>query len=159
MTADAVNGAPARTPAPVRMPAPAPADEPPPFGADVIRLCTLQSQLARARTNQPDASARLRPTRRWHAEMERLLRVDGRTPEQVEQVIRWVDGHHFWAPNVLTVETLRKHFDRFAAAVNAERPPARDRGSDRRTRAAVAFAELLRPGAEEIEGRVVRDAT
>lgn len=132
--------------------------------AEVIRLCQLQSELARARTNQAPSSRRLRPTRRWHAEMDRLLRLDGWTPEQVEYVIRWVDRHSFWAPNVLSAESLRRHFDRFAAAINAEqRAPAAaphapaDRGAARRARAAAAFAELVRPAAIEAEGRVSRD--
>jgi hypothetical protein len=133
------------------------------FEADVIRLCRLQSELARARTGQPPASRRLRPTRRWHEEMERLLRLDGRSPEQVEYVIRWVDRHSFWAQNVLAPDALRRHFDRFAAAIAAESRPApaaasaaADRGAARRARAAVAFAALVQPGAE-IEGREARD--
>lgn len=133
------------------------------FDADVIRLCRLQSELARARTNQAPSSRRLRPTRRWHAEMDRLLRLDGWTPEQVEYVIRWVDRHSFWAPNVLSADTLRRHFDRFAAAINAEQRPAApvsptaapvDKGAARRARAAAAFADLMRPAAIEVEGRV-----
>lgn len=135
------------------------------FDAEVIRLCLLQSELARSRTNQAPSSRRLRPTRRWHAEMDRLLRLDGWTPEQVEYVIRWVDRHSFWAPNVLSAESLRRHFDRFAAAINAEqRAPSAaaphapsDRGAARRARAAAAFAELVRPAAIEAEGRVSRD--
>ncbi|MDO8187231.1 hypothetical protein Q5424_09285 [Conexibacter sp. JD483] len=138
------------------------------FDEHVIRLCRLQSELARARTNQASSSRRLLPTRRWHVAMDRLMRLDGWTPEQVEHVIRWVDRHSFWAPNVLTAEALRRHFDRFAAAINAERrgppPPAgpaaiHDRGAARRARAAAAFAELVRPAPviEQLEGSESRD--
>lgn len=145
---------------------PGPSAAEPEFGGEVIRLCELQSELARARTNQPASSRRLTPTRRWHAEMDRLIRVDGWSPEQVEYVIRWVDRHRFWAQNVLSADALRRHFDRFAAAINAEtRQPAAagggsgpaDRGADRRARAAAAFAELLAPAADDLEGSVVRD--
>jgi hypothetical protein len=139
------------------------------FDEQVIRLCRLQSDLARARTNQASSSRRLLPTRRWHVEMDRLLRLDGWTPEQVEHVIHWVDRHSFWAPNVLTAPALRRHFDRFAAAIHAERrgpPPSpagpaaiADRGAARRARAAAAFAELLRPApaVEQLEGSERRD--
>ncbi|MDO8209274.1 hypothetical protein [Conexibacter sp. CPCC 206217] len=131
------------------------------FDEHVVRLCRLQSELARARTKQAPTSRRLRPTRRWHTEMDRLMRLDGWTPEQVEHVIRWVDGHRFWAPNVLTADALRRHFDRFAAAINAEQRAARspapgpavtDRNAARRARAAAAFAELVRPAGAELEG-------
>lgn len=136
----------------------------PAVAADVIRLCRLQSDLARARTSQPPTSRRLRPTRRWHEEMDRLMRLDGRTPEQVEYVIRWVDRHGFWAQNVLAPDALRRHFDRFAAAIAAESRPGRapaptaagERGAARRARAAAAFAELVQPLAE-LEGRESRD--
>jgi hypothetical protein len=138
----------------------------PAYDADVVRLCQLQSELARARTGQAPSSRRLRPTRRWHAEMDRLMRLDGWSAEQVEYVIRWVDRHGFWAQNVLAPDALRRHFDRFAAAIQAEsrgsgRPaaaaassPSAERGAARRARAAAAFAELVRPaGGGELEGR------
>jgi len=135
----------------------------PAYDADVVRLCQLQSDLARARTGQSPTSKRLRPTRRWHAEMDRLMRLDGWSAEQVEYVIRWVDRHGFWAQNVLAPDALRRHFDRFAAAIHAEARgppsatgaaagPAAERGAARRARAAAAFAELVRP-AGELEGR------
>jgi hypothetical protein len=40
-----------------------------------------------------------------------MLRLDGRTPEQVANVIRWVQQDEFWMGNVLSMDTLREKFD------------------------------------------------
>jgi len=49
---------------------------------------------------------------RWARDMDRLLRLDGRTPERIEAVIRWCRADPFWSANILSPASLRKHFDR-----------------------------------------------
>ncbi|NLH40692.1 MAG: hypothetical protein GX448_02540 [Planctomycetes bacterium] len=49
---------------------------------------------------------------RWARDMDRLLRLDGRTPERIEAVIRWCRTDPFWSANILSPASLRKHFDR-----------------------------------------------
>jgi hypothetical protein len=41
-----------------------------------------------------------------------MLRIDGRTPRQVADLIRWVQHDEFWMANVLSMDTLREKFDR-----------------------------------------------
>ena len=49
--------------------------------------------------------------KRWHDAMDRLIRLDGYTPEQIRQVIDWSQGNEFWAPNILSAPKLREKFD------------------------------------------------
>ncbi len=74
----------------------------------VHRLCDLHCELVNERT------ARRKPYRvtdEWLVEMERLIRIDGRSVEEVERAIRWVHADPFWAPNILSVPKLRERFD------------------------------------------------
>jgi hypothetical protein len=50
-------------------------------------------------------------SRNWERTADRMLRLDGRTPEQVADVIRWVQQDEFWMANVLSMDTLREKFD------------------------------------------------
>lgn len=88
-------------------------------------LCELFSQLTRKRTETPDGSPRYRVTATWRTEMDRLLRIDGRSPGEVEAVIRWVDQDPFWAANVLSVPKLRAKYDQLAATARRKQPPDR----------------------------------
>lgn len=76
--------------------------------SDEWRLSELL--LAEILTRKPDFR---RPAlERWAREIDRLLRLDGRTPARVEAVIRWCRQDPFWANNILSPAKLRKHFDR-----------------------------------------------
>jgi len=48
----------------------------------------------------------------WAGEIDRMIRLDGRSPERIEAVIRWCVRDPFWSVNILSVAKLRKHFDR-----------------------------------------------
>ncbi|MCU1303275.1 MAG: hypothetical protein JWQ87_3559 [Candidatus Sulfotelmatobacter sp.] len=56
---------------------------------------------------------RITPTqsRQWEITADRMLRLDNRTPEQVEGIIRWAQRDDFWMANVLSMDTLREKFD------------------------------------------------
>lgn len=132
----------------------------PDFSDDVIRLCLLQSDLARRRTDEPEQSKKLLPTKTWHAEMDKLIRIDRRSPEQIEKAIRWVDADPFWSAVVLSVPRLRERYQQLAAAARAQGRPrltvAEDKNAARRERARNAIGGLMAP--TDIEGSVVDDA-
>jgi len=44
--------------------------------------------------------------------MERALRIDGRSAEDLEGAIRWAAQSEFWSVNIRSTEKLRHHFDR-----------------------------------------------
>jgi len=48
----------------------------------------------------------------WAGEIDRMIRLDGRSPERIEAVIRWYVRDPFWSVNILSAAKLRKHFDR-----------------------------------------------
>ena len=59
--------------------------------------------------------------KRWHDAMDRLIRLDGYTPEQIRQVIDWSQGNEFWAPNILSAPKLREKFDTLKGQMLNER--------------------------------------
>ncbi len=50
-------------------------------------------------------------TTAWLKDMDRLLRLDGRTPDQVERAIDWCQADAFWRANILSPRKLREKFE------------------------------------------------
>lgn len=48
----------------------------------------------------------------WCSEMDKILRIDKRPPEDIEAVIRWCQEDDFWHKNILSPSKLRKQFDK-----------------------------------------------
>jgi hypothetical protein len=59
---------------------------------------------------------------RWARDMDRLIRLDGRTPERIEAVIRFCQRDPFWQNNILSVAALRRQFDRLELLMQQRRP-------------------------------------
>lgn len=49
---------------------------------------------------------------KWSIQVSWMLRLDGRKPEKIAAVIRWVQMDEFWQKNILSTAKLRKQFDR-----------------------------------------------
>jgi hypothetical protein len=47
----------------------------------------------------------------WAVHIDRALRLDNRTPDELEQVIRWSQKDDFEMSNILSTQKLRKRFD------------------------------------------------
>jgi biotin operon repressor len=75
---------------------------------DALRLAELLLDLILAR--KPDF--RKPNLQTWAKEIDKMIRLDSRTPQRIETVIRWCQGDAFWAGNILSTETLRRQFDR-----------------------------------------------
>lgn len=75
--------------------------------ADAIRLSGLLRDLIRAR--KPDFKEP--PLSSWIRDMEILLRIDMRKPDEIDAVIRWCQQDPFWQNNILSVGKLRKQYD------------------------------------------------
>lgn len=52
---------------------------------------------------------------KWAWQMDALMRLDHRSPEEVEAVIRFAQTDPFWKTNILSVEKLRKQYDQLNA--------------------------------------------
>lgn len=85
--------------------------DPSPFVAEAERLSELlRSRIAVRDGNAKAAKLPIPPG--WARDIEKILRIDGRRPEDVEKVIVWCQNDGcFWAPNVLSGRKLREKFD------------------------------------------------
>jgi hypothetical protein len=54
----------------------------------------------------------------WCKHIDLMLRVDGRTKEEIEKVIQWCQHDDFWQNNILSTSKLRKQFDQLFMKMN-----------------------------------------
>lgn len=92
---------------------------------DVERLCTLLADLI-----EVNGSKRPNVTKAWRVACDRLMRLDERTPEQIERAIRWCQADDFWYRNILSMPKLREKYDRLRLAAKSG-PPRAGAGSSR----------------------------
>ena len=90
---------------------------------DAEMLC---NQLADALQAYSTNGQRLTVGKTWMKDMERMIRLDEREPEQVSRVIRWLytatdEVATFWAPNVQSPGTLRMRWETIAQQVRRQR--------------------------------------
>ena len=89
------------------------------FGVRVIRLATLLAQ----RMVDNDSKARLPNTdtakHNWQDSIEKLNRIDGRSWQEIEDVINWCQDDDFWKSNILSASKLRKQFPQLLAKMNS----------------------------------------
>jgi hypothetical protein len=57
----------------------------------------------------------------WAGHFDRMMRLDGRTPTQIEAVLRWVLNDPFWQSNVLSPRKLRERFDQLEICMRRSR--------------------------------------
>jgi hypothetical protein len=79
--------------------------------ADAERLC---QQLA----DRIEANGSRRPavTKAWRDAARRMIDLDGRTEDQVARAIDWCQNDEFWCSNILSMDKLRKQYDRLRLA-------------------------------------------
>jgi len=49
---------------------------------------------------------------KWAYEIDKMMRLDKRTPKEIESVIEFSQTDSFWMANILSAATLRKQFDK-----------------------------------------------
>jgi hypothetical protein len=91
------------------------------------RLANLLADLIAA-----DGSKRPNVTATWVTDMDRFLRLDEKSPADIERYMRWLfqsrdEIASFWAPNIRSPKKLREKYDTIRAQVN--RRPGRTRGT------------------------------
>ena len=67
------------------------------------------------------ADVRHRIGKKCVTDLDYMLRLDERTPEQIEGAIKWAVGHHFWGSVIHSPASLRKNFDKMRLQATAER--------------------------------------
>lgn len=97
----------------------------------------LLSQLLADLIRQRDPKAKVAPlSKGWLDAIRLLLERDGRTPAEVEHVIRWCQADPFWQANILSAPKLRAKFDQLRAKASA-------RGAAGSRSAAAADAQVV----------------
>ena len=56
---------------------------------------------------------------KWAEDINKIIRLDGRTAEQVAYVIDWVQKDDFWRKNILSGTKLRKQFNRLVVTIQS----------------------------------------
>jgi phage replication O-like protein O len=72
-----------------------------------LRLSTFLFSFLKERNNghkPPDLN-------KWGIDIDKMIRVDSRDPNDIESVIRWCQEDDFWKNNILSAGKLRKQFD------------------------------------------------
>lgn len=72
------------------------------------------------RKNNPDHTEPNLQT--WSGHIDKLLRIDKKSPEDVTKVIKWVQSDSFEQTNVLSTEKLRKRYDQLFMKMNGKKP-------------------------------------
>jgi hypothetical protein len=57
---------------------------------------------------------------KWAGEVDRMIRLDDRTPEEITKVIQWCQAETFWRKNILSTSKLREKFDQLQANMGQE---------------------------------------
>ena len=93
--------------------------------SEASRLCRLLGGLI-----FDNGSKHPKITEKWIADMDRLMRLDGRTAEQVEACIRWSQANPFWKANILSPAKLREKYDTMRLQAQREQQQNEPRGFD-----------------------------
>lgn len=67
---------------------------------------------------------------KWAAQMDAIIRIDGRDPPEVKAVIEFAQADQFWKTNILSVEKLRKQYDQLNAKRLAQRKAVKSDAND-----------------------------
>ena len=89
--------------------------------------CRLAALLkSEIRRNKADYRVTPAQERKWVTAAQRMLNIDKREPQQIADLIRWVQRDEFWMANVLSMETLREKFDQLALKRDAAKTSGRN---------------------------------
>lgn len=80
------------------------------FTSDSTEMRLVKHLLEKIKTNNAKFKEPNKQT--WCKDIELMLKKDGRSPEEVEQVIDYAQQDEFWKCNILSAYSLRKQFDR-----------------------------------------------
>jgi phage replication O-like protein O len=80
------------------------------FPDDSLEMHLSLELFNRIRGNNPKFKEPMLQT--WCKNIELMLRIDKRTPEDIRQVIEFAQADRFWKSNVLSTTSLREQFDR-----------------------------------------------
>ena len=66
----------------------------------------------------------------WAVDMDKLMRIDGYTPDDVEMVLRWSQDDRFWRDNIRSPYKLREKFDTLLSQMSRSKKKAQSGAFD-----------------------------
>jgi len=80
------------------------------FADDSVPMILADKLKQKILNNNPKAKTptNLQP---WAVEIDRMIRIDNRTPEEISLVINFCQSDAFWMSNILSAKKLREKFD------------------------------------------------
>lgn len=87
-----------------------------------LPLAILLRDLINARSNGTPIVPEKTNMQTWAKEIDRMIRLDKRTPEDIEAVIRFSQRDKFWQSNILSTGKLREKFPQLFLKMDAETP-------------------------------------
>lgn len=85
--------------------------------AEEMRL----SSLLWGKIRQRKPSFKAPNLQKWAKQIDLMIRIDRRKPEQIEELIHWIQEDPFWQNNVLSTEKLREKFDQLELKMQAQK--------------------------------------
>lgn len=97
-----------------------------PTDPEAQRLAIVLSDSIRQWTDTPPSSRQHLPGKKWAGDLDKLHRLDGRSWQDIEQMIAWLalggSDALFWQGVVLSAESLRKGWDKIAVQRRRSKP-------------------------------------
>ena len=79
----------------------------------------ILANLPTGRLSKPAEEAGAR--RNWPKDIDRLIKLDGKTPAAVREMIEWATADTFWRANILSAAKLRGKWDQLEMAKKQRR--------------------------------------
>lgn len=89
-------------------------EAPEPPSTEVDSLCSFL--LERNKEKAPDYEISANTLKNWQIEMDRMLRIDKRSPEKIREAIIFASTHKYYSYAASTPKSLRKHFNEILIA-------------------------------------------
>jgi hypothetical protein len=67
---------------------------------------------------------------KWAQDIDRMIRLDERDPQEIETVIRWCQDDDFWYANILSAKKLREKYDQLVVHKSRELKKGEPKGMD-----------------------------
>ena len=73
--------------------------------------------------NNPNFKHDEKTARRWAVDVDKMIRIDKRNPEQIKTVIKFAQSDSFWQSNILSGKKLREKYDQLLMKITPKRSP------------------------------------
>lgn len=119
------------------------------FEADTVEIQLAQFMISEMLRVKPDSKVPKNDVKNlqgWATDIDRMIRLDKRTPKQIAELFRWAQNDSFWCSNIRSPQKLRKQWDTLELQRN--RKKAQPQQQKRIPRAFASLMELEEGGVD-----------